>query len=128
MTRATRWIAAPALLAAAFGLASPALAAGDAEAGRTAFNRRCGACHGVVAGQNKVGPSLHAVVGREAGKVPGFNYSAAIRDSGKTWDEATIDAYIADPKGYIPGNRMALAPLRDEAERGNITAYLATQK
>jgi cytochrome c len=101
---------------------------GDAEAGRGAFNRVCAACHAVAAGQNKVGPSLHGVVGREAGKAPNFNYSPAIRESGKTWDAATLNAYLENPRTYIPGNRMILAGVRSEQDRQNIVAYLAQQK
>jgi cytochrome c len=118
------------MLAAAMALLLPASAraAGDAEAGKTAFNRRCAVCHAVAEGQNKVGPSLHGVVGRAAGAVPGFNYSPAMKSSGKTWDAASIDTYLQDPKTYVPGNRMILAGIKDEAERQNIVAYLETQK
>ena len=110
------------------GVPVAASAAGDAEAGRSAFNRRCTACHAVVAGQNKVGPTLHGVVGRAAGQVPGFNYSPAMRDSGKTWDEATLSAYLEKPRELVPGNRMIMAGITDAAERENIIAYLAQQR
>ena len=101
-------------------------AEGDAQAGRTAFNRRCAACHATAAGQNKVGPSLHGVAGRPSGQVPGFNYSPAMRSANKTWDEAALNAYLVDPKAFVPGNRMIMPGIRDEAERQNIIAYLAT--
>lgn len=120
-----------AMMALAVGMALLPVAgraAGDAEAGRTAFNRRCAVCHAVAEGQNKVGPSLHGVVGRPAGQVARFNYSPAMKGSGKTWDEASLDAYLQDPKGYVPGNRMILAGIQNEAERQNIIAYLETQK
>lgn len=110
------------------GLPAAAWAAGDADAGKTAFARRCTVCHSVAEGQNKVGPSLHGVVGRPSGQVANFNYSPAMKNAGKTWDEATLDAYLADPKALVPGNRMILAGIKDEAERQNIIAYLATQK
>lgn len=118
------------LLASALLLLLPVAgrAAGDAEAGKTAFNRRCAVCHSVAEGQNKVGPSLHGVVGRASGSVAGFNYSPAMKSAGKTWDEASIDTYLQDPKAYVPGNRMILAGIKDEAERQNIIAYLDTQK
>jgi cytochrome c len=117
------------LLAMAMAALLPAAAqaAGDAETGKAAFNRRCAVCHSVAAGQNKVGPSLHGVVGRPAGQAPNFNYSPAMKNSGKTWDEASIDSYLQDPKAYVPGNRMILAGIKDEAERQNIVAYLAQQ-
>ena len=118
------------MLAAAMAVLLPAAAqaAGDAEAGKAAFNRRCAVCHGVAEGQNKVGPSLHGVVGRTSGSVPNFNYSPAMKSAGKTWDAASIDTYLQDPKAYVPGNRMILAGIKDEAERQNIIAYLETQK
>ena len=118
------------MLAATMGLLLPAAARaeGDAEAGKTAFNRRCTVCHAVAEGQNKVGPSLHGVVGRASGSVPNFNYSPAMKSAGKTWDAASIDSYLQDPKAFVPGNRMILAGIKDEAERQNIIAYLATQK
>ena len=119
------------MLAAAMALLLPAgavRAAGDAEAGKTAFNRRCAVCHAVAEGQNKVGPSLHGVVGRASGAAPNFNYSPAMKSAGKTWDAASIDNYLQDPKAYVPGNRMILAGIKDEAERQNIIAYLETQK
>ncbi len=117
------------MLAAALALLpAAAWAEGDAEAGKAAFNRRCAVCHAVAEGQNKVGPSLHGVVGRASGSVPNFNYSPAMKSAGKTWDAASIDTYLQDPKAYVPGNRMILAGIKDEAERQNIIAYLATQK
>jgi cytochrome c len=118
------------MLAAAMALLLPvgARAAGDAEAGKTAFNRRCAVCHAVAEGQNKVGPSLHGVVGRHSAAVANFNYSPAMKSADKTWDAAAIDSYLQDPKSYVPGNRMILAGIKDEAERQNIIAYLETQK
>jgi len=116
--------------AALLALAVPGTghAEGDPEAGKSAFNRVCGACHSVAAGQNKVGPSLHAVVGRESGTAPNFNYSPAMRDAHKTWDEATLNAYLENPRAYIPNNRMILAGVRSEQDRQNIIAYLSQQK
>jgi cytochrome c len=118
------------MLAAAMGLLLPAAshAAGDAEAGKAAFNRRCAVCHSVAEGQNKVGPSLHGVVGRHSASVAGFNYSPAMKGADKTWDAAAIDTYLQDPKAYVPGNRMILAGIKDETERQNIIAYLEAQK
>ena len=118
------------MLAAAVTLLLPAAsqAAGDAEAGKTAFNRRCAVCHSVAEGQNKVGPSLHGVIGRHSGSVANFNYSPAMKGADKTWDAAAIDTYLQDPKAYVPGNRMILAGIKDEAERQNIIAYLEAQK
>lgn len=127
MVSVARFVALPALLLP-LAHAAPAAAQADVEAGRTAFTRRCGACHTVQPGQNRIGPSLHAVVGREAGKVEGFNYSPALRDSGKTWDPATLDAYLANPRGLIPGNRMIMPGITGAEERSNIIAYVEAQR
>jgi len=105
-----------------------ALAAGDAAAGQALVKTKCGICHSVVAGQNRVGPSLFGVVGRKAGTEPGYNYSTANKDSGKTWDEATLDVYLTSPRGLIPGTKMAFAGLPQASDRANVIAYLATLK
>lgn len=127
MKSITRLAAFP-LFLLALGHTAPAAAEGDAEAGRTAFTRRCSACHAVQVGQNKIGPSLHAVVGREAGKIEGFNYSSAMRESGKIWDQATLDGYLANPRGVVPGTKMIMAGITSADERANIIAYLDAQR
>lgn len=96
---------------------------GDAEAGEKVFNR-CKACHSIEAGQNRVGPSLAGVVGRKSGSAAGFTYSDAMKNSNLTWTEENLDKYLTDPKGFVPGNKMAFAGLKDAAERQNVIAYL----
>ena len=105
------------------GFAAPSLAAGDAAAGEKVF-RKCKACHVVNKEQNRVGPHLVGIFGREAGAVDGFRYSKAMAESGIVWDEETIGAYLQDPKGYIKGNRMAFAGLKKEEDVVNVIAYL----
>jgi cytochrome c len=113
-----------AIVAGALALASSAaLAQGDAAQGEKVFNK-CKACHAVDEPQNKVGPHLVGVFGREAGSVEGFRYSDAMKESGVTWNEETIAAYLADPRGYIKGNRMAFAGLKKEEEIADLIAYL----
>jgi cytochrome c len=103
-------------------VALPAVAQ-DAEEGEKVF-KKCQACHVIDKEQNRVGPHLVGIIGRKAGSVEGFKYSDAMKESGKVWDEATIDAYLADPKGYIPKNKMAFAGLKKPEERAAVIAYL----
>jgi cytochrome c2 len=117
------------IVAGTLGAATaPALAEGDAAAGERVF-ARCGVCHGVGDANRAQGPNLNGVFGRVAGTQEEFapRYSPAMKakgEEGLVWSEETIDAYLADPRGYIPGNRMAFAGLREEADRANVIAYL----
>lgn len=97
--------------------------AGDPAAGQKVFVR-CQACHVANAPTNRVGPSLQGLFGRKAGSVEGFKYSDANKNSGVTWDEATLDQYLVDPKAYMPGNKMAFPGLKKPEERANVIAYL----
>lgn len=104
--------------------AGSAFAEGDVAAGQKAF-LKCKACHSVEAsGKNGVGPKLHGLFGRKAGTVEGFKYSSAMTDSGITWDEKTLATYVADPKGAIPGNKMAFVGIKNATEMENLIAYL----
>ena len=102
---------------------SVALAQGDSAAGEKVFNK-CKVCHAADEPQNKVGPHLGGLVGRTAGSVEDFRYSNAMKDSGITWSEETLAEYLADPRGYIKGNRMAFVGLKDEEEIADVIAYL----
>ncbi len=126
MTRLMQALLASALLALAGG---PALAQeGDPAAGEKVFNK-CKACHVPDEEKNRVGPYLLGIFGRPAGTAEGFTYSPAMKDSGIVWDEETIAEYLADPKSYVPGNRMAFPGLKKEEDIANLLAYLeeATQ-
>lgn len=112
------------VLAAAATVASgAALADGDAAKGKRVFNK-CKACHSLEAGKNKIGPSLAGIIGRKAGTAEGFKYSSAMQESGIVWDEDHLSAYLTNPRKAIPGNKMAFAGLRREADRENLIAYL----
>ena len=100
----------------------------DATAGETVFKRQCAICHAVVQGKNMIGPSLFGIVGRKAGTVPNFRYSAANRDSGITWDTAQLDPYLTNPKAVIPGTIMAYVGQKDAQQRADLIAYLETLK
>jgi cytochrome c len=109
-------------------LSSPAFAEGDVAAGKTLFNQ-CRACHQVGPdAQNTVGPVLNGVVGRNAGTFPGYNYSDANKNSGLTWDEATLTEYIKDPRGKVPGTKMVFPGIKQDSRVENIISYLKTIK
>jgi len=114
-------------LALCLALLAPCVAhAADADAGSRVFRAQCGACH--VAGKNLIGPNLVGLIGRHAGAVEGFRYSAANKAADFTWDAARLDPYLADPKAVIPGTSMLYAGLKDDARRADVIAYLETLK
>lgn len=113
------------VLAAALVLGLPAVAsAQDVEAGKSIFNK-CRACHQVgETAKNAVGPKLNGLFGRKSGSIEGFNYSEANKSSGVTWTEDVFAKYIADPKAFMPGNKMAFAGVKDEKDVKDLTAFL----
>ena len=99
-------------------------AAQDAANGEKVY-AQCRACHQVgPTAKNAVGPVLNGLFGRQAGSVEGYNYSAANKTSGLTWDEATFREYIKDPKAKIPGTKMVYAGLKDEQRIKDLIGYL----
>jgi cytochrome c len=120
--------AAAALIAiGAIAIISPAHAANPAD-GKAIFSR-CAACHNASKdGPNMIGPNLYGVVGRRAGTKSGFSYSTAMKNSGITWTNPKLDAYIAHPAQVVPGNRMAFAGIPDPKQRADLVAYLNTLK
>ncbi len=104
-------------------LAKPA-AAQDISAGERSF-AKCRSCHQVGEGaRNLVGPELNGLIGRHSGAVEGYSYSAANKNSGLTWDEATFADYIKDPRAKIPGTKMIFVGIKSEKEIKDLTAFL----
>ena len=114
------------LLAAVFVVASTGAGlAQDAEAGQGVFKRMCFPCHDAGPGAKvKLGPPLNGLNGRQAGTLPGFNYSDANKESGIKWGDATFAEYIKNPMQRIPGTRMAFAGIRDDKDIANLWAFL----
>lgn len=104
-----------------------AFAAGDADAGKKVF-AKCAACHAVEPGKNKVGPSMFGVFGRKAGTDATYKYSEVMKNSGLTWDEATLMTYLEKPQEIVKGSKMTFAGLKDATDRANVIAYLQTLK
>lgn len=98
---------------------------GDADAGGDVFDSYCTDCHSVSPkGTNKKGPSLYRVVGRRAGSVSAFAYSAQMRGSGIIWTPEQLASYLANPKAVVPAGIMKFKGLSKAQDRANVIAYL----
>jgi cytochrome c len=86
----------------------------------------CAACHATKAGESGVGPSLAGALGRKAGENPDFRFSPAMRRSGITWDQKSLNEFIADPQKVVPDNRMPYGGMPDAANRADLISYLLT--
>lgn len=104
-----------------------ARADGDAAAGKVVF-KKCAICHSIKAGENKIGPSLHGIVGRPSHSIASYNYSAAMKAYNVTWDEKTLEHYVIDPRATVPGTKMIFPGLKSDTDRKNLFAYLETLK
>ena len=99
----------------------------NADAGADTF-KKCAACHtDAKDAPNKVGPNLWGVVGRPIGQSAGFAYSDAVKTKGGNWSWETLAGYLHDPRGFIPGNKMAFAGVTDEADLADLLTYLNKQ-
>ncbi|MDO5612104.1 MAG: cytochrome c family protein [Paracoccus sp. (in: a-proteobacteria)] len=101
------------------------IAAADVSRGEAEF-RKCQACHRLD-GTDGTGPHLNGVVNRDKAAVAGFNYSSAATDMPGVWTPENLFAFIENPRGYMPGTRMAFAGIRPAEARANLIAYLETQ-
>ncbi|MCM2252623.1 MAG: c-type cytochrome [Ramlibacter sp.] len=112
---AAAWALALAL-AAARGEAVP-----DAARGEQLY-ARCAACHALAT--DRVGPRHCGLIGRRAGSVSGFAYSPAMKKSGLTWDEKTLDRFLARPLKAVPGTAMTYDGVPEARDRADLIAYL----
>lgn len=121
-------VCAPALAAAgaeATSADSGAIARGDPANGARIYGR-CLACHALQ--YDRTGPRHCGLFGRKAGSVPGFDYSEAMKRSGIVWNAATLDRFLANPLGAVPGTTMGYAGIADARERADLIAYLGQAK
>ena len=120
MTNLRVYVLAASALLGSLGAAS----AQDAAAGEKVF-LKCKACHQIGEGaKDAVGPVLNGIVGRKAGTYPGYSYSEANKNSGLTWDEATLKEYLKNPRAKVPGTKMIFPGLPKDEDIANVIAYL----
>jgi cytochrome c len=94
---------------------------GNASQGEAVYSR-CLACHALS--YDRTGPRHCGLFGRQAGTVAGFLYSDAMKASGIVWDESTLDLFLRDPMGVVPGTAMGYAGIPDDKERADLIAWL----
>lgn len=94
---------------------------GDAVRGERVFRRRCTGCHAIDA--DREGPHLRGVYGRKAGSVPGFDYSQALKNSGRVWDEMSLESWLRDTDAAVPGSAMGFSVPKPQ-DRADIIAFL----
>jgi cytochrome c len=113
------------IVIAMLALAAPAPAqSADAARGERMY-RACVACHSLEPNRNMTGPSLAEVWNRKAGSLASFpRYSPALKSSGIVWTDDTLDAWIADPRHFIPGNTMTFPGMKDARQRADLLAFL----
>ena len=109
---------------------TPAAAPAQASAAgaKPAAFAQCAACHSTEKDQMGVGPSLAGVYGTKSGEIAGYAFSEAMKSATLTWDDATLDKYLAAPMKVVPGTKMTFAGLSDPAERKAVIEYLKTLK
>jgi glucose/arabinose dehydrogenase/cytochrome c2 len=103
---------------------------GDSANGKILFQQSCALCHSDSTDAGgapviKQGPSLVDVFGRHAASGANFAYSSALTNSGLTWDAGTLDHFLMNPTGAVPGTTMPIS-VADAAKRLDIIAYLKT--
>jgi cytochrome c len=100
----------------------------SASKGEVVYNNHCRTCHSLKAGDQRQGPSLHGIFGAKAGSTEYAAYSESLKNSGLTWDEATLDQFIANPDQVVPNNKMKpYTGLTDENVRKQIIEHLKSQ-
>ena len=105
-------------------IAQMPLPAAKSPDGPTLFKQQCATCHTInLTDPVRQGPSLFGIVGRHAGKVDGFHYSAGFAQADFIWDDAKLDAWLTNPQAMIPNAVMAYRQAKPEV-RAAIIAYL----
>lgn len=88
----------------------------------------CRSCHTITpGGANMTGPNLYGVFGRKAASVESYNYSDVLKTSEIVWDAQHLDQWLANPRTYLPGNKMSFAGLKDAKDRADLIAFLMVE-
>lgn len=117
------WLVVGGAIVAFIVTSTSLMRAADVDRGKAVFEQ-CAACHSLDGSGDYDGPTLKDVIGRKAGSLEDYRYSAAMKRSDVIWDAASLDKYVADPQAFIPGNRMAFAGIADRGERDDLIAFL----
>jgi len=124
MTKSIAMTVAALLMAGTMSVAQIS-AGGEQRTAEVAFNNACRTCHTMKEGDNRLGPSLHGVIGRRSGSLPGYGYSESMKTAGIVWDDTTLNRFLADPEAVVPGNKMKpYGGVGDAEARAMIIAHL----
>jgi cytochrome c len=106
----------------------PFLAKADIEAGQKTA-RVCGTCHSFGKGEPaKIGPNLFGIIGAKHAHMDGFDYSDAMKAMPGTWSEDELNEFLYSPRTHVPGTKMTFAGIKNDQDRANVIAWLATLK
>ncbi|VDD85596.1 unnamed protein product [Enterobius vermicularis] len=97
---------------------------GDFERGKRVFKLRCAHCHVAESPVNRLGPHLYGIVGRKAGSVDYYPYTAANKNKGVVWTRDTLFEYLKNPRSFIPGTSMIFRGIRRAEDRADVIKYL----
>src|SRR5215813_2962472 len=97
------------VLAALLLSGTQAFAQGDVTAVKTVFENQCASCHSTEPGKQGFGPSLAALIGRQSGTLPGYNYTPAMVNAHLIWDARTLDEFLASSRLKVPGTSMPVS-------------------
>ena len=102
----------------------PFLSKANLEGGRKQV-KKCKSCHTVAkSGENKIGPALWDIVGREIGTLTTYKYSKALKHKEGNWNYEELNAFLANPKNYIKGTKMVFSGIKNMNDRANLIFYL----